>query len=46
MIVATPEFRAAVLARGREFLLSDPATANGPFDVPMITEAIRATPRW
>ncbi|HEY0805070.1 MAG TPA: class I SAM-dependent methyltransferase [Pseudonocardiaceae bacterium] len=46
MLVATPEYRADVLARGREVLLSNPATANGPFDVPMITEAIRATPRW
>jgi SAM-dependent methyltransferase len=46
MLVATPEYRADVLARGREVLLSNPATAHGPFDVPMITEAIRATPRW
>jgi SAM-dependent methyltransferase len=46
MLTATPAHRAAVLARGREFLLANPATASGEFDVPIVTEALRATPRW
>lgn len=46
MLTATPEFRDETLARARDFLKSNPATAHGEFDVPIVTEAIRATPRW
>jgi ubiquinone/menaquinone biosynthesis C-methylase UbiE len=46
MLTAAPEFRAEVLERTREFLLANPATSHGEFDIPIITEAIRATPRW
>jgi SAM-dependent methyltransferase len=45
MLVSTPEQRAAGLARAREFLLANPVSANGEFDMPMITIGIRATPR-
>lgn len=46
MLTATPELRAEVLGRTREYLLANPVTAHGEFDIPIITEAIRATPRW
>ncbi|HEX4705538.1 MAG TPA: class I SAM-dependent methyltransferase [Pseudonocardiaceae bacterium] len=45
MLVSTPKQRAAALARTREFLLANPASADGEFDIPMISVGIRATPR-
>lgn len=46
MLTATPEHRARVLARGREYLQRNPATASGEFDIPIITIGVRATPPW
>ena len=46
MLTSTPEHRAAVLGRTREFLLGNPVTGNGEFDIPILTFAVRATPRW
>jgi ubiquinone/menaquinone biosynthesis C-methylase UbiE len=46
MLTATPEFRDEVLGQTREFLLANPATSHGEFDIPIITEALQATPRW
>jgi SAM-dependent methyltransferase len=45
ILTATPEDRAAILARSREFLRNNPATAHGEFEVPILTEALRSTPR-
>jgi SAM-dependent methyltransferase len=44
MLVSTPEKRDRTLAGVREFLLGNPVTAHGEFDVPIQTFAIRATP--
>jgi SAM-dependent methyltransferase len=44
MLVSTPEARDRTLSRARDFLLTNPATAHGEFDLPMVTFAIRATP--
>ena len=43
MLVSTPEERDQALSGVREFLLTNPATGHGEFDVPMVTFAIRAT---
>jgi ubiquinone/menaquinone biosynthesis C-methylase UbiE len=43
LVLDEPE-REQVLARVREVLVADPATANGEFAVPMITVAARITP--
>ncbi|MCR6481469.1 methyltransferase domain-containing protein [Amycolatopsis sp. OK19-0408] len=45
VIVSTPEKRQALLTRLREFLASNPATANGEFDLPLQTLALRARRR-
>ncbi|MEV4150256.1 class I SAM-dependent methyltransferase [Amycolatopsis sp. NPDC049691] len=45
VIVAEPEESSALLARLREFLASNPATANGEFDLPLITWGLRARRR-
>ncbi len=42
ILVMAPEERARVLAKVRAYLASRPETANGPFDLPMVTSAIRA----
>jgi SAM-dependent methyltransferase len=44
VLVSTPAERERTLAGVREFLLANPATARGEFDVPMLSFAIRATP--
>jgi SAM-dependent methyltransferase len=44
MLVSTPEDRDRTLSRVRDFLLANPATAHGEFELPMLTFAIRATP--
>lgn len=41
MLVMPPVERAAKLAQMRDFLLANPATANGPFDTPLVTMTIR-----
>jgi SAM-dependent methyltransferase len=45
VIVSSPEESAALLARLREFLTANPATANGEFDLPLITWTLRARRR-
>jgi SAM-dependent methyltransferase len=45
VIVSTPEESDAVLTRLRRFLASNPATANGEFDLPLITWTLRARRR-
>jgi SAM-dependent methyltransferase len=45
VIVSAPEESSALLTRLREFLASNPATANGEFDLPLITWALRARRR-
>ncbi|MEV7093536.1 class I SAM-dependent methyltransferase [Amycolatopsis sp. NPDC051045] len=45
VIVSAPEESAALLARLRQFLSSNPATANGEFDLPLITTVLRARRR-
>ncbi|MGH3245059.1 MAG: class I SAM-dependent methyltransferase [Trebonia sp.] len=42
MLIMTPEERARVLARIRAYLASRPETADGPFELPMVTTAIRS----
>ncbi|HEY3611204.1 MAG TPA: class I SAM-dependent methyltransferase [Pseudonocardiaceae bacterium] len=44
MLISTPEERDRTLAAVREYLLANPMTARGEFDVPIQTFAIRATP--
>jgi SAM-dependent methyltransferase len=44
MLVSPPEERDRTLSVVRDFLLTNPATGHGEFDVPMVTFAIRATP--
>ena len=43
LLVSKPEERDRILSGVRDFLLTNPATARGEFDVPMVTFAIRAT---
>jgi SAM-dependent methyltransferase len=45
MIVSTPAERDQRLAELRRFLLTNPATAEGEFIVPIMTRAVRVTPR-
>ncbi|MEU4247840.1 class I SAM-dependent methyltransferase [Amycolatopsis sp. NPDC026612] len=45
VIVSAPEESAAVLGRLRRFLTTNPATADGEFDLPLITWALRARRR-
>ncbi len=45
VLVAEPRQREAVLRTAREFLASRPETANGEFDLPLVTIAIRAVRR-
>ncbi|WP_410666566.1 methyltransferase domain-containing protein [Amycolatopsis sp. cmx-4-68] len=45
VIVSSPEESAALLTRLREFLTSNPATANGEFDLPLVTWTLRARRR-
>ncbi|WP_410593306.1 class I SAM-dependent methyltransferase [Amycolatopsis sp. lyj-23] len=45
VIVSTPAESAALLGRLREFLARNPATANGEFDLPLVTTALRARRR-
>lgn len=42
VIVSTPAESAALLTRMREFLSANPATANGEFDLPLLTWTLRA----
>jgi hypothetical protein len=44
ILVSTPAERERTLAGVREFLLANPATAHGEFELPILTFAIRATP--
>lgn len=44
MLVSPPEVRDATLGGIRDFLLGNPATATGEFDVPMKTIGIRVRP--
>jgi SAM-dependent methyltransferase len=44
MLVSTPAERDRTLAAVRRFLLANPATAHGEFDVPIQAFAFRATP--
>ncbi|NKQ58332.1 class I SAM-dependent methyltransferase [Amycolatopsis sp. K13G38] len=45
MLIAPPEEREATLARLREFLARTPETAEGEFDLPLMTTAMRASRR-
>ncbi|MGK3200608.1 methyltransferase domain-containing protein [Amycolatopsis sp. MEPSY49] len=45
VIVSAPEESTALLATLREFLASNPATASGEFDLPLITWGLRARRR-
>lgn len=45
VIVSAPEESAALLSRLRRFLAANPATANGEFDLPLVTTALRARRR-
>jgi SAM-dependent methyltransferase len=45
VIVSAPEESAALLGRLRQFLSENPATANGEFDLPLVTTALRARRR-
>ncbi|SFW59533.1 class I SAM-dependent methyltransferase [Amycolatopsis australiensis] len=45
VIVSSPAESAALLTRLREFLASNPETAEGEFDLPLITLALRARRR-
>ncbi|MFF1608175.1 methyltransferase domain-containing protein [Amycolatopsis sp. NPDC058278] len=45
VIVSAPEESAALLGRLRRFLAANPATANGEFDLPLITTVLRARRR-
>jgi ubiquinone/menaquinone biosynthesis C-methylase UbiE len=45
LLIRTPDERAAGLAEIRQFLRTNPATATGEFTVPMVTTAIKLTPR-
>ncbi|HEY2057691.1 MAG TPA: class I SAM-dependent methyltransferase [Amycolatopsis sp.] len=42
LLVAEPAERDRVLTAAREYLLSNPATGNGEFDLPLLTTAFRA----
>lgn len=42
MLVASEDERAAALARMHQFLTQNPETANGEFDLPIITTVLRA----
>lgn len=44
MLVSMPAERDRTLAAVREFLLANPVTAHGEFDVPIVAFAFRATP--
>ncbi|MDQ7808089.1 methyltransferase domain-containing protein [Amycolatopsis sp. A133] len=45
VIVAAPEESAALLGRLRQFLAENPATADGEFDLPLVTTVLRARRR-
>jgi len=45
VIVSAPEESAALLGRLRRFLAENPATADGEFDLPLVTTALRARRR-
>ncbi|HET6709481.1 class I SAM-dependent methyltransferase [Amycolatopsis sp.] len=45
VIVSAPEEAAALLGRLRQFLAGNPATADGEFDLPLVTTALRARRR-
>ncbi|VVJ22837.1 SAM-dependent methyltransferase [Amycolatopsis camponoti] len=45
VIVSAPDESSAMLTRMREFLSANPATADGEFDLPLITWALRARRR-
>ena len=45
MLVIAPEERDEVLTRIRTYLAARPETADGEFDVPLMTEVVRATRR-
>ncbi len=46
VLVMAPEDRARTLARLRTYLASQPETAAGQFELPMVTGTIRAARRW
>ena len=45
VIVSAPEESAALLGRLRQFLTANPATADGEFDLPLVTTVLRARRR-
>ncbi|MET8994444.1 class I SAM-dependent methyltransferase [Amycolatopsis sp. NPDC004169] len=45
VIVSAPEESAALLGRLRQFLTGNPATADGEFDLPLVTTVLRARRR-